>query len=178
MGKTRTSFARLLPARASSPKPSWTSSVCGLLRVKGKRCPLPPVAPPALPPKKSTWACYFRPARTGLRCFFFVRNRAEVHEACGSQGPVSWVAAASSRRLGATAQEAQSGAARPQWEHVGLDYEFLLRDDPGTFVVLPLRGAAAPDPRPRMRLRRKTSVSQLQDAHPRACRDVRRGCPP
>ena len=35
----------------------------------------------------------------------------------------------------------------------------------GTFVVLPLRGAAALDPRPRMRLRRKTSVSQLQDAH-------------
>ena len=32
-------------------------------------------------------------------------------------------------------------------------------------VVLPLRGAAALDPRPRVRLRRKTSVSQLQDAH-------------
>ena len=34
------------------------------------------------------------------------------------------------------------------------------------------RGAAALDPRPRMRLGRKTSVSQLQ-GRPRACRDVR-----
>ena len=33
------------------------------------------------------------------------------------------------------------------------------------FVVLPLRGAAALDFRPRIKLRRKTSVSQLQDAH-------------
>ena len=33
------------------------------------------------------------------------------------------------------------------------------------FVVLPLRGAAALDFRPRVKLRRKTSVSQLQDAH-------------
>ena len=39
------------------------------------------------------------------------------------------------------------------------------RHSDGTFVVLPLRGAAALDPRPRMRLGRKTSVSQLQDAH-------------
>ena len=35
------------------------------------------------------------------------------------------------RRLGATVQEAQSGAARPQWGHVGLGCELLLRDGPG-----------------------------------------------
>ena len=54
-------------------------------------------------------------------------------------GPVSWVGlsrpqeavAPGPRRLGASAQEAQSGAARPQWEHVGLGCELLLRDDPG-----------------------------------------------
>ena len=40
-------------------------------------------------------------------------------------------------------------------------------------VVLPLRGAAALDPRPRMRLGRKTSVSQLQDAHEPATCDAR-----
>ena len=48
------------------------------------------------------------------------------------------------------------------------------RHSDGTFVVLPLRGAAALDPRPRMRLGRKTSVSQLQDAHgPAETCDVR-----
>ena len=48
------------------------------------------------------------------------------------------------------------------------------RHSDGTFVVLPLRGAAALDPRPRMRLRRKTSASQLQVDHEpaEACRDA------
>ena len=40
-------------------------------------------------------------------------------------------AASGPRRLGASAEEAQPGATRPQWEHVGLGCELLLRDDPG-----------------------------------------------
>ena len=78
-------------------------------------------------------------------------------------------AASGPRRLGATTQEAQSGAARPQWEHVSVGCEHLLRDDPGHRVEEAqrrhFRGSAALDPWPRMRQRRKTSVSQLQDAH-------------
>ena len=133
------------------------------------------------PPKYSTWACSSGPPRAPVSAAsFFIENRAEIHEACGSHGPVSWVglsrpqevAAPGPRRLGATAQEVQSGAAHPQWQHVGLGCE-LLRNDPqapgskrdsdGTFVVLPLRGAAALDPGPRMRLRRKTFVSQFHE---------------
>ena len=52
----------LLPARTSSRGPLWTSVVSGLLRKKGKRCPLPP-APPALPPNYSTWASSSGPPR-------------------------------------------------------------------------------------------------------------------
>ena len=60
---------------------------------------------------------FWSSARAGLRHLFFNENRAEVHEACGPKGPVSWVglsrpqeaAASSPRRLGATAQDAQSG---------------------------------------------------------------------
>ena len=55
-------------------------------------------------------------------------------------------------------KEAQSGAARLQWEHVGLGCELLLRDGP-------IAWRSRPGPQPRTRLRRKTSVSQLQDAH-------------
>ena len=112
----------------------WT-----LLRKKGKRYPLQPavqatrVASGVLNVGVFLWSS----ARAGLRRFFFVEDRAEVREARGSQDPVSWVglshpqeaAASGPGRLGATAEEAQPGAARPQWEHVGLGLgcELLLR---------------------------------------------------
>ena len=165
-----------MPARTSSRGPVWTSSVSGLLRKKGKRFPLPPAAPPALPPKYSTWACSSGPSRAPVFA--------------GSFSSVSWVglsrpqlaAAPGPRRLGASAQEAQSGAARPHCEHVGLGCELLLRDDPGVEEAqrrycrgsaVAWRSRSGPS-RPRMRLGRKTSVSQLQDAHePAETRDAR-----
>ena len=51
------------------------------------------------------------------------------------------------------------------------------RHSDGTFVVLPLRGAASLDPQPRMRLRKKTSFSQLLDIHEPARRRAMRGIP-
>ena len=69
-------------------------------------------------------------ARAGLRRFVFIENRAEVHEAWRLSRPQE-AAASGPRRLGASAEEAQPGAARPRWEHVGLGRELFLQDDPG-----------------------------------------------
>ena len=134
-------------------------SSLGLLREKGERYPLPPAAPPALHPKHSTPASSSGPPRTPVfAASFFIEHRAEVHEACGSLGPVSWVglsrpqeaSVSGPRRLCATAQEAQSGAARPQREHVRLGCELLLRTIPGTGSKRhsdgTFRGSAALDP--------------------------------
>ena len=121
-------------------------------------------------------------ARAGLRRFFFIENRAEVHEACGSLGPVSWVGLSRPQEAAATVlvvlapprkkpyqeQHALTGNTSPSAASSScgtIPGTGSRRHSDGIFVVLPLRGAAALDPQPRMRLGRKTSVSQLPDAH-------------
>ena len=141
-------------------------------------------------PKCSTRACSSGHPHAPVFAASFSVKIVRRFMRCGPQGPVSWVglsrpqeaAASSPRRLSATARRAiksstpsmETRRLRLRAPSAGRSWALGRR---GTvmvlLVVLPLRGAAALDPWHRVRLRRKTSVSQLQDAHEPAKCDAR-----
>ena len=100
-----------------------SSAVSGLLRKNGRRCPSRFAVPLASHPDGSTWTRPPRlpcaPASTASSSVKIERRfmgRVAQRVRVGLSHPQE----AAARRLGASAQEAQSGAARPRREHVGL----------------------------------------------------------
>ena len=105
-------------------------------------------------------------ARASLRRFFFIRLVGRVVPSTRSS---CFQSSSSGRHRARSAMRSSTPSMGTRGPRLRAPPAGRSRGRRGTvtalFVVLPLRGAAALDPRPRKRLARKTSVSQLQDAH-------------